>query len=180
MQSFNHTAQVLFRMAFVGAIAIVINVFLYQAYEIVAPEPGYNYASTCGENFYDKQGTEMACTELGGKWTASNGDMKNGYCNTEKAPCVLEGMKITEAYNLTRFVIYSVIGLVLLMLGTLIRGQSVVALGFTYGGLLTLFIGVVGYWGDMSEIVRLITAGAILAALLAFAWRKFGSDETAA
>lgn len=178
MQSFTHIAQILFRMAFVGAIAIVINVFLYQAYEIVRPQPNYDYSATCGENFYAKQGTEIACTEVGGQWSASNGDMKDGYCNTEKAPCVLEWKKLSESYSLGRFVVYAVAGLTLLILGSLIRGQSVVALGLTYGGLLALFIGVASYWGEMSEIVRLVTAGAILVALLAFAWRKFGGDDT--
>ena len=59
------------------------------------------------------------------------------------------------------------------MIGVLPLGSSIVSAGLSYGGVVTLVVASMQYWGEASDYVRLAIATVALLILLFLGWRRF-------
>ncbi|OGI22123.1 MAG: hypothetical protein A2808_03815 [Candidatus Moranbacteria bacterium RIFCSPHIGHO2_01_FULL_55_24] len=171
------------RWAVILGIAIVINMFLVYALQVVYPEPLYE--NFCKEEQVKKVlNSEKECVEQGGQWIEGSAvEMKaqvdptmapaiKSYCNADFT-CAKSYESALELYQRNVFIVFTVIGLLLILASTFVVGADVLSSGLSFGGILALVVGSVAYWNNMDDIIRVVVLGVALAALLWFAWKKF-------
>jgi hypothetical protein len=91
----------------------------------------------------------------------SNGCGVGVYCDN----CYNSFRAIENGYNKNVFILLVVIGALLLILGVLIKVDSV-AIGFLIGGILNIIIGTIRYWGGLQDVGRFLILGGVLALLV--------------
>jgi len=74
-------------------------------------------------------------------------------------------------YERNVFIILIIGGIIGIVLGVVLTVSSVAA-GLLYGGILTLFIAVVRYWGNLQDYARFIIVGIALAFLIWLGYKK--------
>lgn len=124
---------------------------------------------------------EATCVSLGGQWNENvmpdgmstvSPEMPKGYCN-EDFTCSKQYDDALSLYNRNVFVIFVVMGILLLLGSVFLAGSQAASLGLSFGGVLALIIGSVRYWSDMDDVLRVILLGVALSALFWVAWKKF-------
>lgn len=165
------------KWALILAIAIVSNLFVSYAVQVIYPEP--EYQGFCPEKQVNKAiESEEACVTVGGQWNEnvmSAGEpfpVPKGYCN-EDFVCSQQYEDALALYNRNVFVIFVAVGVLLLIGSVFLSGSQASSLGLSFGGVLALLIGSVRYWSDMDDILRVLLLGVALGALLWLAWKKF-------
>lgn len=162
------------------AIAIVTNLFISYATQVLYPEPQYEHF--CPEKQVNKPASdEASCISVGGQWNenvASDGIMTvpgselKGYCN-EDFTCSNNYEDTLSLYNRNVFVVFVIAGILLLIASVFLAGSQAASLGLSFGGVLALIIGSVRYWSDMDDVLRVLLLGVALCALFWVAWKKF-------
>ena len=165
------------KWALILAIAIVTNLFVSYAIQVIYPEPVYE--SFCPEKQVNKAiESEEACVAGGGQWNENVAPaieslpVSKGYCN-EDFVCSQQYEDALSLYNRNVFIIFVAVGILLLVGSVFLSGSQATSLGLSFGGVLALIIGSVRYWSDMDDILRVILLGVALSALLWLAWKKF-------
>lgn len=162
------------------AIAIVTNLFIAYATQVLYPEP--EYTDFCQEKQVNKPaGDEATCVERGGQWNETvipdgvkpltEAELK-GYCN-EDFTCSKTYEDAYSLYNRNVFVVFVGAGILLLLGSVFLSGSQAASLGLSFGGVFALIIGSIRYWSDMDDILRVILLGVALCALFWVAWKKF-------
>ncbi len=118
------------------------------------------------------------CTEAGGSWSentypvapdksgVSNPVQVNGYCNATYT-CGNNFNDAEGMYNRNVFIMLIILGILSLVLGAYATHlSSVVSLGFSFGGVLSLIIGSMRYWSNMQDVLRVVVLAVALAALV--------------
>ena len=162
----------------VGAIALVVNLFVFYSLEVVKPSP--RFQDFCSEELTLRTySTAVSCTEAGGQWTATptqdvdaGKGIAAGYCNATYT-CQKSFDKAHEEHSGLAFVVLTSIGGLLFILSMLIPGSSVVRNGLGLGGLVSIFWGSVSHWSHLYPLVKVGLLGALLVLILWFAWNKF-------
>lgn len=171
------------KWALVLAILIVLNLFINYSVSLVYKEP--KFENFCPMEKFNKVYTSKdMCVADGGMWTESTApiDIKSptapvtgqtitGYCNATYT-CQQNYDDARSVYNRNVFIILVVLGVVVLALGAFLTASSVVSLGLSFGGVLSLIIGAARYWSDMHDIVRVIVLACALGALIWIGVRK--------
>ena len=157
------------------AIAIVLTAFVAYGISVFYESPDY-------EDFCPKLPravqTEETCTAEGGLWSPAmrpcpqNERCPEGYCDLH-FECRQEYDQVHDQYNRNVFIASMIFGLIILVIGLTLKLESV-STGIMGGGVLTLFIGIIGYWGDLSKYVRLVLLGVLLLILIWIGYKKFG------
>lgn len=168
------------------AIGIVFTLFIFYGIRTFYPEPDWN--QMCGRaNPYaypvgKEPGTvdQSRCDSLVG--TMDNLSCKSQYkmtyynsslncyvpvCNT----CQEQFDNAKEKYDSNVFIISIVSGGVALIIGVAL-GVEAVGSGLMFGGVLTIFVGVVRNWGHLGNIAKFLILGAVLAGLIYIGYRK--------
>lgn len=163
------------RWAVVLGIVIVLNAFLFVAANLAFTAPEYDeFCPAASKNLMAN--TEAQCVAQDGTWMPYAEPLSDakvtGYCDSY-AKCQAPWEDAQSAHALKFFGFMVVAGIIAIAAGVLLTGSSIVSSGLSYGGVLSLIIGSVSYWGDADEIVRLAISGAALIALLYLGWKKF-------
>ncbi len=174
------------KWALILGIVIVFNLFVNYSISLVYKQPQYD--AFCPTEKYNKQYVDKtACVADGGMWTENTvppvpdnqyskpvpaQPVVSGYCN----PTYTCGKAFNTAeslYNRNVFIILVIFGILALVIAVYLSGISVISLGFSFGGVISLFIGSIRYWSDMNDILRVVVLGLALAILVWLAVKKF-------
>lgn len=158
------------------SIVIVLCFFIFYAIEVFYPSP--EYQDFCDRTTYPGKMvfTQAQCEDASGTWTewpCRTGDENcepSGNCDFYKE-CKEDYDAVREPYERNVFFVSMVIGLVLLFAGLALKGASV-STGIMGGGVITLFIGLARYWGELNDYLRLVILGVILALLIWMGYTK--------
>ncbi len=169
------------RWAVVIGIVVVLNVFYAVLVNLALPAPEYEtYCPTTQvQQAYD---TQESCLAVGGQWTATPAAEKaaatptnpraSGYCDPQYT-CRQKLTADSDLHARNAFIAYVVLGVLALIAGILPIGSSIVSSGLSYGGVLTLIIGSVEYWGSAGNWMRLAISLVALLALLFIGIKRF-------
>lgn len=179
METTNPTHPKFVRWALVLGIVIVLNVFFAVVVSLALPAP--EYEAFCPNNqvvrSYDD---EKSCVDIGGQWTdlppaekiATAPIQPKGYCDPQFT-CRQAYTDAYDGHTLNAFIMYVVLGVIALVAGILPIGSSIVSSGLSYGGVVTLVIGSVQYWGSADNWIRLVISFVALLALLYIGYKRF-------
>ena len=171
------------KWALVVAIVIVLNLFFNYAISLVYKEPSYTaYVPT--SQVIQPISDENDCLAVGGQWMAvpapqSVTDGKNisvlGSCDPNYTK-EQQYQAAQTAYSRNVFIILVILGVASLVLGA-VMGSAVLAISFSWGGVLSLLIAAMRYWSDASGFVKLVVLAAALSALIWVAVKKMGDPK---
>jgi len=168
------------RTATIIGIAVLANVFLAYLVRVFyhAPEP----EDFCPERRVVEQLTDRtACLDSGGQWneldpaeavSAGFPTGISGYCD-ERFTCQREFESALDLYNRNLFVVFIVVGALLLFGSAFLSGVGAISSGLSLGGVIALIFGSMRYWSAMDDRLRVAVSGIALAALIVIAWKKF-------
>ena len=186
------------RIIFGFAIAIVLALFVGLAIDTFYESPEYkDFCNTTVSQLETKQ----QCENAGGKWQPSpttkvpktsnklectklpsedkimlqceniNETMSQGYCNRDFF-CRNSYDAAKENYNRNVFFIAVLIGLAIIFGATTFFGTEHISAGLLGGGVLVMIYGIIRYWGQAGDILRVIFLGLAFIALVWFAQKK--------
>ncbi len=168
------------KWALVLSIVIVLNLFFTYAIHLIYPEP--KHEAFCPiEQVTEAVRTKEACVMKGGSWTENayypdraypakqipvpNADQPTGYCDLYYS-CNKEFTSANDLYRRNVFIARVILGVLSLAGGFAVAAYEAVSLGFSFGGVLSLFIATTAYWSNLDEYLRVIVLGLALAALI--------------
>jgi hypothetical protein len=159
------------RGSVIAAIVIVMNLFFNYAVSFVYNEPSYDQyvkpVQVIGTY------TRESCVEAGGQWTEDmNTPTKNGgYCYPDYT-----NQKNYDAakkiYDRNVFVTLVVLGVISLVIGAFVK-VSILSVAFSWGGVLSLIIASMRYWGSADKLFKVIILAIALGLLIWLAVKKF-------
>ena len=85
-------------------------------------------------------------------------------------------------HNRNVFIISGIIGIIIIIIGAILRITSVSA-GLFGGGVLTIIYGTTNYWSELGDLARFVILGIALIVLIylgykGFSFLGFGKEET--
>lgn len=174
------------RWALLLGIVVILNIFFTVILSLVYPSP--RYEDFCPVQPMITPSDSVTCNAQGGIWTGNlstptpKQEIKavpldtvathSGYCDMY-AKCQKPFQTANDQHALYAFVLMIGLGIVALLAGLMPTGSSIVSSGLSYGGVLSLIIGSVQYWGNAGNWIRLAISTAGLVALLYIGWRRF-------
>jgi len=164
------------KLVIVLSIIIVLNLFFNYGIKTFYDSP--KFEDFCSKDLISRQyAVQQDCEAAGGFWT-SNPDFAKpapipetadskmaGWCDVYHK-CQQEFDDVRDVYNRNVFLILIVLGIISIVLGFVISQSEAVALGFSFGGILSLIIGTIRYWSGMDDYLRFIILGVALAILI--------------
>lgn len=174
------------KWALIIGIVIVFNLFVNYAVSLVYKEPAYEaYFNT--EQIVPDINNQTDCLEVGGKWYENNqtpeivtgspvkvlpNDMLGkGWCDPNFTK-QKNYDAATKQYNRNVFIILVIVG-VLALAGGIFIAIEPLALGFSWGGILSLIIASVRYWSDAENWAKVLILAIALGLLIWVAIKKF-------
>jgi hypothetical protein len=173
------------KLILVLGIVIVLNLFFNYGVKTFYDEP--QYENFCTEEIRSqKYDTEETCEANDGLWNESFGSPtrvetiekegipsevkrieteEKGWCDVTHT-CAEEFKTVNDTYKRNVFIILVFAGIVSIIIGFFINASEAVALGFSFGGILSLIIGTLRYWSAMQDYLRFIVLGVALIALV--------------
>lgn len=171
------------KWAVVLGIVVVLNLFFTVARTIILPAP--DYATFCPQSQSVNPNDAATCDKQGGVWTdTSMGAVPTdskvtapkaeplGYCDMY-AKCQAPYNAAQTHYQLYGFIFMVVLGVLSIIIGLLPVGASIVSAGLSYGGVVALIIGAMGYWNEAGDWLKLGITFIALVALLYIGWKRF-------
>lgn len=173
------------RWLLIVSIVIVLNLFFNFAISSFYPAP--KYEDFCkAEQINVQPITKDACVAIGGQWNESSSIEKvvspaptipqklqtNSYCNSTFT-CQKNYELKSNTYQRNVFVALIILGIISLLIGFMLTANSVVSLGLSFGGVLSLIIASIRYWSAMNEYIRVIILGVALVILVWIGIKKF-------
>jgi hypothetical protein len=173
------------KWAVVVAIVIVLNLFFSYAISLIYKAPSYE-SFVPSSQVVEPITNKADCVAVGGQWT-NNDPRYNatvvptpgaavkpapvlGYCD----PNYTKQMKYEaaqKAYERNIFIILVVLGVISLVLGVVFV-NAILAVAFSWGGVLSIIIAAMRYWSNANDIVRVLVLAAALGALIWVAVKK--------
>lgn len=166
------------KWALILGIVIVLNLFFNYTISLLYKAP--KFESYCPVELTSRAYTEKnSCVDAGGQWNETTIPVEiksasvtpvttqqiSGYCDATYT-CSKIYNDANSVYNRNVFIILVILGIASLVIGAYVTAISVVSLGFSFGGVISLFIGSVRYWSDMHDWLRVGVLGVALAALI--------------
>lgn len=84
---------------------------------------------------------------------------------------------VLRTYNRNVSIILLMTGLAALLVSIFILSVSSVSYGFTFGGIVLIFISIIKYWTELQDFMRFIIFGLVLAVLIWLGYKKFDSRK---
>lgn len=152
-------------------IAIVLSGFVIYLTQTIYPRP--EYEDYCGKvdvisrPILTDKGEQIinqtACEKQGGKW-------KNGYCDYY-LECNEKYDDASNHYKLIVFIVSVIAGLIAVSVGIILALPSVSS-GLMLGGTFLTFYGTAIYWSNLSNLLKTLVLGAVLAVLIWLGYKK--------
>lgn len=182
------------KIIIIFVIAVLFAILVNVTIEAFYPQP--QYEDFCDDNYramaigkpvdncqeiivkdYDYQ----KCQDLGGQIEykiGSNGCPTSFYCET----CYKEMDNANEKYNFIVFIVSAISGLIAVFLGLYLPKpknpiNEWVGSGFLLGGLFTLFVGTVRFFGDMGRYYRPLVILIELILVIWLTYKKLGEQK---
>lgn len=168
------------------SIVIVLNLFFNFAISSFYHAPKYD--EFCKADQINVQPTDKnTCVEKGGQWNESSTVEKpipvdpgmtqkqlqtTSYCDVSFT-CRQDFETANNLYQRNVFVTLVILGIISLLGGFMLATISVVSLGLSFGGVLSLVIASIRYWSAMDEFIRVIILGIALVVLIWIGIKKF-------
>jgi len=181
-----HNNSGVLKWSLIIAIVLVINLFVGYAVSVIYQEP--QYENFCPADITNQTyNTQAECLAVGGQWnqtasvaqepTTTKGITAPGpqvisYCNPTFS-CENSYDKANTNYDRNVFATLVILGVLMIVLGFVLKGNEVLSYGFSLAGVLSFLIASVRYWSAADDIVKLIILAAALAALIYLAYKKF-------
>ncbi len=80
-------------------------------------------------------------------------------------------------YNRNVFIILIAASIASIIIGFLISQSEAVALGFSFGGVISLIVGTIRFWSDMDDYLRFVILGLALAILIWIGIKKLRDND---
>jgi hypothetical protein len=168
------------------AVAIAIVLALFVGFAIHAWSPGPKYDVYCrpalNKPFYAKADCEAA----GGVWTdygaaaapkcPPNEPCATGYCDVYTR-CSKQFNDANSVYTRTVFIIATIAGIIAVFVGGVVLKLESVSSGIMGGGVLTMIYGIIRYWMDASNLLRVVILGIILVVLIWMGYKKLNPNK---
>jgi hypothetical protein len=182
------------RIIVIFVIAILFTIFINVAIEAFYPQPDYETYCTPERSprpMFAKEPSSTSCPEVlvpqdvSDACMAEKGSVEfkydskgcptEAYCNT----CYIDLELANERYNLIVFIVCAIAGLGALITGLYLPQQrnpinEWVGSGFLLGGILTILVGTIRYFGDMGRYTRPIVILIELVLVIYLAYKKLG------
>ena len=161
------------KWSFVLGIMLLTNLFV--AYLVQALYPSPKYEDFCSADLSAKMvETETMCRDMRGQWYADQGGVnpRGGYCNLT-VECQGKFDAAISFHDRNIFTVFVIFGVLLLAASVFLGISEVLALGFSFGGVLALIIGSFWHWSTMQEWLRVIVLGVALVTVIVIAAKKF-------
>lgn len=173
--------QSILKWALILGIVIVLNLFFNYAVALIYEQP--KWENFCGqEQVVVEPRNQNECVEAGGQWTETGllkGENRpilidpntgtetpvTGYCNLYYT-CQKNFDEANEVYSRNVFVILVILGVISIGISFALSNFAAVSLGLSLGGVLSLVIASIRYWGYMEGYLRVIVLGVALIALV--------------
>ncbi len=180
------------KIILVLGIIIVLNLFFNYGIKTFYNEPKYdNY---CPQELQSKQyNTKEDCENVGGMWQERTNvtyeqdlsmpapvpvpskEAIASWCDSQYT-CRKDFESVYDLYKRNVFIIWVIVGVVSLILGFSIAASEAVSLGLSFGGLVSLIVGTIGYWSAMNDYLRFIILGIALAILVWIGIKKMRNE----
>ncbi|MGB8816165.1 MAG: hypothetical protein WCC74_02990 [Minisyncoccia bacterium] len=169
------------KWSLVVGIVIVLNLFFNYLISLVYKAPEYN--NFCKqEQIMPVANTRDACLTAGGQWSEYNQIDPNttpakvigvtGNCNTQYT-CGKNFDVANKSFERNVFVVLVVVGVILVALSFILVFNWIVSVSFSMGGILSIIIASMRYWGNADNLIRVLILFFALVALIYFAIKKF-------
>lgn len=171
----------LVRASIVVAIVIVMNMLFNYAVSLVFKQPVYNdyYKNT---QVIVPPTTKDSCVAVGGQWNETSYPTTvqpvketqpkiEGYCN-ENYTNDLNYQTALKSYEKKVFITLLVLGIISLVIGVFIS-ISLLAVAFTWGGVLSLVIASIRYWSVADNLAKVVILALALGLLIWLVVKKF-------
>lgn len=99
-----------------------------------------------------------------------------GWCDAYST-CSKNFETADNLYRRNVFIVLVILGVITLIAGFFVGQSAAVSLGLSYGGIISMLIGVIHYWSAMQESLRFIVLGVVVFALIWVGIKKFGKGE---
>ncbi len=86
----------------------------------------------------------------------------------------------SDLYKRNVFIVWVVAGSISIVVGFFVGQSEAVSLGLSFGGLVSLIVGAIGYWSAMNDYLRFIILGIALAVLIWIGIKRFRNNIDAA
>jgi len=147
-------------------IAIVILTAFVVIYGILTFYPEPKYEDFCGRNLWNVE-NEAECIEAGGVWLKEGqtefideeGEKRPVIKETQCQPpsgCETRYDDVREPYSRNFFIIATIIGVILVILGAILFDLDAIGAGIMGGGIITLIYGSGQYWRYSGNAFRFI------------------------
>jgi len=177
------TKPKLLKWALIIGIVVVLNLFLNYSISLFYKEPDYNI-------YFPQQQvvkpitTKEACLAVGGQWNENTNlvpeggtqtpttspQISNSYCDPNFTK-QQEFDQVHKIYQRNIFILLVVLGVIFIILGAFIPNE-IITLGFSWGGVFSLFTASFRYWSTADNLVKVIILALALGALIWLAVRK--------
>lgn len=172
------------KWALAVAIAVIFNLFVNYGIATFYKAPDYN--DFCDTNYprgFSPMVVKPNCSSvpvpdsLQANCTGKTGFIRENvddfgcvvsyYCD----PCQVNYEGVNDAYQGNVFFILVLIGVAAVVAGVLLPVESV-GLGFLTGGIFSILIGTVRNWSNLTDVIRFVILGILLAVLVLIGWKK--------
>jgi len=165
------------KWALVAGIVIVLNLFINFSVALVYDAPQWDKFCV-QEQVTVAPNTQESCVEKGGAWNQNPNytDVRTkpvmvgesetkGWCDVNFT-CQKEYAEASSVYNRNVFIILVISGVISLGLGFFLNTYTAVALGLSFGGVVSFIVGTIRYWSNMDDYLRVGVLGLALASLI--------------
>lgn len=165
-------------------IILIINLFVNYGLSFILDEPDFEELCPT-ERVVNTIDSEEQCLEEGGAWTAftepaptkPGGEIATGYCDRQ-FECRQNYDDLREAYEKNVFISLISIGVVILIIGLLIRTNSVISVSLAFAAVLDFIIASIRYWSSAHNVIKVSVLGIALAVLIFLAYKFFGDNSS--
>ena len=158
----------------------MVNLFFNYLISLVYKAPDFN--AYCPQTQVVKEvNTQEACVTAGGQWNENVSDVAvtapvvsvtKGYCDLQYT-CRTQYDNASKLYGRNIFITLVILGIILVALGFGLAFNLVLSVSASLGGILSIIIASIRYWGDADNLVRVLILFFALLALIYFAVKKF-------
>lgn len=166
------------KWSLIVGIIIVINMFFNYAVSLVYKAPEYPNSQP---QVVEQYKTQEDCTKVGGQWNANvysdpsipTKSAPKGSCDPDYTKR-MEYEKYRKEYSRNLFMILVALGALIMGLGIVLKEKfEVVAIAFSWSGVLSFLIASMRYWSDANNLFKVLILGAALVMLVWLAISKF-------
>ena len=170
------------KWAIIVGIVIVLNLFFNYSISLFYKEPDYSMYFPPSQ-VLEPINTKDECLKVGGQWTQydwsnntpgpkSANPQLSGTCDTNFTK-QQEYNQAQKVYQRNVFIILVILGIISFLVGAFVANE-IIAIGFSWGGVLSFFIASVRYWSVADNLIKVLILAVALGTLIWLAVKKFG------